>query len=125
MIWIYLILSIAITLLVMGLIFLKRKERYILSYLLLFIFPLMMLPLCLWNSHKTQTFQKTYVYLSNVKYSELDYNGREYYLQELMWYNRELRYAKENHASFWLKDFTSKDLLKYPEITLNSQNNED
>lgn len=113
------ILGIPIILFVLGLIFLKKENRVILLFLLIFLFPILGISGNFWSESRFNIFQKKYTYITSIKLSDVNnIDWKIEYLNDVKWINDEIRYAKKYYDSFWYGAFTDERLINFSEVII-------
>ena len=65
------------------------------------------------NKYKFNTFKVKYQYLLSTDISQLDYNGKIIYYQDIQYINDEIIFSQKYHDSFWLGIFTNEYYKNY------------
>lgn len=105
-------------LLVLGLILLKGDNKLFLILLLFFIIPIGGMAGSIFNENCYKGFKRSYSYISNLDFEQLDMDGKIAYMKDAERINREIEYAEENCDSFWFGIFTDSRVKQYKKIEL-------
>lgn len=113
------VLAIPIILFILGLIFMKKENRCILLFLVIFLLPILGITCNFWSESQFNIFQKKYIYITSIKLSDVNnIDWKIDYLNDVKWINDEIQYAKKYHDSFWYGAFTDERLINFSEVII-------